>query len=252
MDEHVSQSKTASFGYHQVPEDEKSTRVRRHFNTVAAKYDLMNTVLSFGIHYAWKRTAVNMLGLSPTDRVLDVCGGTGDLAVRAAKYLQHPRQIVLYDVNRDMIVTGRVKHTVAAIRKLISYVQGDAEKIAFADQSFDAVMVGFGIRNLTHMRQGFKEIYRVLKPGGKMICLEFSKPTAPLFRRLYDLHSFYVMPFLGELVVGSRRAYTYLPESSRLFPLPQELATTLEEIGFSNVRYRKLTNGIAVVHLGTK
>jgi demethylmenaquinone methyltransferase/2-methoxy-6-polyprenyl-1,4-benzoquinol methylase len=132
------------------------------------------------------------------------------------------------------------------------HVQGDAEQISFNDQCFDAAMVGFGIRNLTHMEKGFSEMYRVLKPGGKLMCLEFSKPISPLFRILYDFYSFYIMPFLGQLFVGSRQAYTYLPESIRMFALPHELTAMLEKIGFSQVRHRKLTNGIAVIHLGRK
>jgi demethylmenaquinone methyltransferase/2-methoxy-6-polyprenyl-1,4-benzoquinol methylase len=158
----------------------------------------------------------------------------------------------LYDINRMMMESGRRKSSNASSREKILYVQGDAENISFGSKRFDAAMVGFGIRNLTHMEEGFKEMYRVLKPGGRILCLEFSQPTAPLFRWLYDFYSFYIMPFLGLLIVGSRQAYTYLPESIRVFPLPQELSVLLEGIGFSKVTYRKLTNGIAVIHVGVK
>jgi demethylmenaquinone methyltransferase/2-methoxy-6-polyprenyl-1,4-benzoquinol methylase len=248
----VGQGKMAHFGYRKVPEDEKLRWVMRHFNTVAGKYDLMNTLLSFGIHHLWKRFAVKMLKLHAGDRVIDVCGGTGDLSILAANEVGSSGQVILYDINRAMLEMGRPKISKLGRSGPITYVQGNAEKISFADQRFDAAMVGFGIRNLTHMEEGFREIHRVLKPGGKLMCLEFSKPTAPLFRWLYDTYSFHIMPYLGGLIVGSKQAYTYLPESIRLFPLPDELSSILETAGFSQVSYRKLTNGIAVIHLGMR
>lgn len=243
---------TVLFGFERVPEKEKAVRTARHFNTVAAKYDFMNTLLSFGIHYLWKKIAAGLMELQPGDRVLDVCGGTGDLAVLASRAVGNSGQVVIYDINQKMMLTGRKKlHRLSAGRRIL-FAQGDAEAIAFPDETFDAAMVGFGIRNLTHMDLGFREMYRVLKPGGTMMCLEFSKPTAPVFRWLYDMYSFYVMPFLGELLVGSRHAYQLLPESIRTFPLPEELSDQLRHIGFRNVTYCRLTNGIAVVHLAVK
>lgn len=247
-----SDQETTHFGFRKVPAEEKVRWVRNHFDTVAQKYDLMNTLLSFGIHYLWKRTAVNLLRLQPGDSLLDVCGGTGDLSVLALKRMKKSGKVVLFDINRKMMERGRRKSTHAGLREKIDYVQGDAECLSFRSGQFDAAMVGFGIRNLTHMEEGFKEMYRVLKPGGRFLCLEFSSPTSPLFRRLYDFYSFHIMPLLGLLLAGSRQAYTYLPESIRLFPAPQDLARLLEEIGFSQVHYRPLTNGIAVVHWGLK
>ena len=242
----------AHFGVQEIPAQEKVKWVREHFDTIARKYDVMNTLLSFGIHYLWKRKALRLLGVKSGDRVIDVCGGTGDLSILAVKKVNPSGLVVLYDINRKMMTTGKGKSTNRASREKICYVQGDAEKISFGAQEFDAALVGFGIRNLTHPEEGFREMYRILKPGGRFLCLEFSKPTAPLFRRLYDFYSFHLMPFLGLLFVGSRRAYTYLPESIRMFPSPQKLSAILEEIGFSQVTYRKLTNGIAVIHLGLK
>ena len=215
-------------------------------------YDLMNTLLSFGIHHLWKRTAINMMQLAPGDRILDLCGGTGDLAILAAKKLNHSGQVVVYDINRAMIQAGLHKVLHTPIEKQIQYIQGDAENISFPDRYFDSSMVGFGIRNVTDIEKGFAEMYRILKPGGKMMCLEFSKPTAPFFRWLYDMYSFHIMPLIGELVAGSKKAYTHLPESIRMFPLPDELSGLLKKIGFAHVTYRKLTNGIAVIHLAIK
>jgi demethylmenaquinone methyltransferase/2-methoxy-6-polyprenyl-1,4-benzoquinol methylase len=246
------QADRAFFGYERIHTAAKTERVLHHFNSVARHYDFMNTLLSFGIHYAWKRTAVRMLKLVPGDRILDVCGGTGDLAIMAANAIGPAGQVIIYDINRAMIQAGLHKIINTEIEPRVQHVQGNAECISFADRYFDAAMVGFGIRNVTHMKKGFEEMYRVIKPGGKLMCLEFSKPTWPVFRWLYDFYSFYIMPFLGELIVGSRKAYTHLPESIRMFPLPNELSELLKNIGFSQVTYRRLTNGIAVIHLAVK
>jgi demethylmenaquinone methyltransferase / 2-methoxy-6-polyprenyl-1,4-benzoquinol methylase len=224
----------------------------KHFNSVAAAYDFMNTLLSFGIHHAWKRAGVRMLDLQAGERVLDVCGGTGDLAILAARRLGPRGQVVIYDINRAMIEAGTHKVRGRTRSAPIRHVQGDAERIAFPDRSFDAAMVGFGIRNVTRMRQGFAEMHRVLKPGGRLMCLEFSRPVWPVFRWLYDVYSFAIMPILGELIAGSRTAYTHLPESIRMFPLPHELADMLRQVGFSQVGHHGFTNGIAVVHLAVK
>lgn len=242
----------ACFGYEKIPETDKSPRVRAHFDSVARRYDLMNTILSFGIHYLWKRAAIKHLAPRPGERILDVCGGTGDLSVSALKAAESNGRVFLYDFNRAMIQTGRDKRSHKALRKKIICIQGDAEALSFPDHTFDAVMIGFGIRNLTHMERGFKEIYRVLNAGGRMMCLEFSKPTHPVFRWLYDIYSLKFMPFLGEVIVGNRQAYTHLPESIRTFPLPDRLAQMIREVGFREVRYLRLTNGIACIHLARK
>ena len=252
LDRQVDATKVAHFGYRRMPTPEKVDWVRRHFNRVAPRYDFMNTLLSFGIQYAWKRAAIRMMGLAPGDRVLDVCGGTADLAIMAAGRIGPRGRIVVYDINWAMLQAGLPKLTGKPIARQIRFVQGDAEKIPFPDDSFDAAMVGFGIRNVTHMQQGFREMHRVLKPGGKFLCLEFSKPVNPVFRWLYDVYSFYVMPFLGQVLVGSAESYSCLPETIRLFHLPDEISAILEDIGFEHVRYRRMTNGIAVAHAGRK
>jgi len=243
---------TAQFGYQQVPAREKGNLVQRHFDSIATKYDFMNTLLSFGLHYLWKRAAVKMMNLTPGKRVLDVCGGTADLAILAARCVGPEGRVIVYDFNRAMMDAGKEKVRHVLLDARIKYIQGDAEQISFPAGQFDAAMVGFGIRNLTHMGKGFAEMYRVLKPGGTLMCLEFSRPANILFRLLYDLYSFYIMPFIGRIFTGSRTAYTYLPESIRLFPQPDELAAILRNIGFSTVTWRRLTNGIAVVHVGVK
>ena len=248
----TSGEETASFGFQQVPVKEKATLVQRHFDSIAAKYDFMNTLLSFGLHYLWKRAAVKMMNLQPGSRVIDVCGGTADLAILAARYVGPEGRVMVYDFNRAMMEAGKEKVHTALLDARIKYIQGDAEQISFPDGQFDAAMVGFGIRNLTHMDKGFAEMYRVLKPGGTLMCLEFSRPANPAFRFLYDTYSFYIMPIIGKIFTGSRTAYTYLPESIRLFPQPDELNAILRNIGFSTVTWRRLTNGIAVVHVGVK
>jgi demethylmenaquinone methyltransferase/2-methoxy-6-polyprenyl-1,4-benzoquinol methylase len=252
LDDHVVRTGHARFGRRVLKEDEKTATVSRHFSLVAPKYDFMNSLLSFGIQLAWKRAAIRMLSLKPGDRVLDVCGGTGDLALFASRSMGSRGQVIIYDINWHMLVTGRPKLSVSPFSKNITCVQGNAESIAFGDNHFDAAMVGFGIRNLTHLERGFAEMVRVLKPGGKILCLEFSRPVNPVFRYLYDVYSFKIMPLLGKLIVGSAQAYACLPETIRMFPLPDELSSILKRLGCKGVRYQRMTNGIAVVHVAEK
>jgi demethylmenaquinone methyltransferase / 2-methoxy-6-polyprenyl-1,4-benzoquinol methylase len=235
-----------------VPLQDKARYVLRHFTTIANKYDFMNTILSFGLHYLWKRLSVNALGLKPGDRVIDVCGGTGDLSILAAKAVGPYGRVTLYDINRAMMEGGRPKVAKASLTERIHYVQGDAEFMSFLQGSFDAAMVGFGVRNLTDMDKGLQEMYRVLKPGGKMMCLEFSIPTSSWFRFLYDFYSFQLMPLAGKLLAGNSEAYLYLPESIRKFPAPDDFAAMMRDTGFSRVTFRRLTNGIAVIYIGIK
>lgn len=252
MSNNVGKEDMANLGFTKVAKSEKDLLVARYFDSVARQYDFMNTLLSFGIHYLWKHTSMKMLNLKPGEKVIDICGGTGDLSVMARKAVGKSGEVFLFDINREMMLVGKYKSVNAEYRKQIDHVQGNAEKLSFADNTFDAAMVGFGIRNLTNMKQGFIEMHRVLKPGGRMICLEFSRPVSRMFRFLYDKYSFYIMPQIGRLFTGSQSAYTYLPESIRLFPMPDELSIILEDIGFIDVRYKSLTNGIAVVHAGRK
>ncbi len=252
LDEHIDRTGVARFGNKKVKWSEKVNTVAHHFNKVAPKYDLMNSILSLGLQHVWKRTSVRMMGIRPGDQIIDVCGGTGDLALLASHRAGLSGLVTIYDFNRAMMNAGRLKFETTRSNAPIICVQGDAECIAFPDNSFDGAMVGFGIRNVTHLKKGFSEMHRVLRPGGKIMCLDFSKPSNAFFRGLYDFYSFNVMPLLGGLIVGSAQSYACLSETIRMFPLPDELAGILESIGFINVFYRQMTNGIAVAHVGTK
>lgn len=246
------QPKEYSYGFEKVSAAEKDRLVRDHFTSIARKYDFMNTLLSFGLHYRWKRATVRQMPISGEDKILDVCGGTADLALLALKGSPPKARIVVYDINFAMLQAGKDKVDRSGFADRVARIQGDAEVMAFPDNTFDGVMVGFGIRNFTHMEKGIAEMHRVLKPGGTFVCLEFSRPANRLFCALYDFYSFVVMPLAGRVFAGSRKAYTYLPESIRLFPAPDRLAAILEGLGFWHVTYHRLTNGIAVIHRAEK
>ncbi len=252
LDQHVHQTGQARFGLKSYAEEEKAAAVRRHFDRVAPKYDFMNSLLSFGIQRAWKRAAIRLLDPPPGSRILDLCGGTGDLAHLAAARSGQDARATICDINLAMISAGRGTYGPHPLKNRVTWVQGDAEKIPFPEATFDAAMVGFGIRNLTHLKQGFQEMHRVLKPGGRFLCLEFSRPTHAVFRALYDFYSFNIMPLLGQLIAGSAESYACLPETIRMFPLPDELATILSDCGFKDVTYSRMTNSMVVAHLATK
>jgi len=252
LDRHVRTSGQARFGLKTYAEEDKAAAVRRHFDRVAPKYDFMNSLLSFGIQRAWKRAAMRRLDLQPGDRVLDLCGGTGDLAHLAAARTGSRGRAVICDINRAMMAAGRRTYAGQPLTRRVDWTQGDAEQIPFPEATFDAAMVGFGIRNLTHLKQGFQEMHRVLKPGGKFLCLEFSRPTNAVFRTLYDFYSFNIMPLLGQVIAGSAESYACLPETIRMFPLPPELVAILEDCGFIAVDYHAMTNGMVVAHLARK
>lgn len=231
-------------------QQDKSATVRRYFNTIASRYDFMNSLLSFGLHFLWKKTTLKIAGLKGSEKVLDLCGGTGDLAVLAAQKVGRAGYIVIYDFSLEMIRKG--KHKISNTAARIYPVCGDAENIAIPDSSFDRVFIGFGLRNLSDMEKGLKEIHRVLKPSGKLICLEFSQPVSPVMQFLYNIYSFSIIPLAGKIIAGSTEAYKYLPQSIREFPLPEKLSEVMIHTGFSEVSYKRLTNGIAVIHVATK
>jgi len=233
-------------------EEHKAATVHTYFEAIAFRYDLMNALLSFGLYHFWKRSAMGMAGLKEGDAVIDVCGGTAELSLLAARAVGRAGRVVLYDFSLEMIRVGKQKAARTPFAPLISCVRGDAQHIAAGDRTFDAAVIGFGLRNLTDMEQGLREINRVLKPGGRLMCFEFSQPVSPLFRWLYDIYSFVVIPIAGKIITGAKDAYTYLPESIRGFPLPEELSAIIARAGFRNVSYERLMNGIAAVHVGEK
>jgi len=230
----------------------KAALVRRYFSAIAARYDLANDILSFGLQRAWKRRAVRLLCPRPGHRLADLCGGTGDLALLAAPRVAPGGRILLYDFTWEMLRVGREKIRAARLQDLIFPVQGDVLKLALPDNCLDGVIVGFGVRNLTDMTLGFREMHRVLKPGGRLVCLEFSHPTPAWFARLYALYSRFLIPLAGRLIAGNAAAYSYLTTSIQAFPGPRALAAHLAALGFTRVTWHPLTGGIAVIHVGVK
>jgi demethylmenaquinone methyltransferase/2-methoxy-6-polyprenyl-1,4-benzoquinol methylase len=241
---------TASFGYRDVPEAEKEGLVREVFSSVARRYDLMNDLMSGGIHRLWKDAFVEWLDPRPGRRVLDVAGGTGDIALRIAGFARArggEAEVTVCDINADMLGEG-VRRAEARREAALSWVCGDAEKLPIPDASMDAYTIAFGIRNVTHIDRALAEAKRVLKPGGRFLCLEFSRVEAPGLDALYDLYSMNVLPRLGRMVAGDAEAYRYLAESIRRFPPQKEFARMIEAAGLSRVKVRNLTGGIAAMH----
>jgi demethylmenaquinone methyltransferase/2-methoxy-6-polyprenyl-1,4-benzoquinol methylase len=233
-----------SFGYRKVPEDQKQGLVREVFSSVARNYDLMNDLMSAGVHRLWKDAMVEWLNPQPGWRVLDVAGGTGDIALRIARAVRGV-EITVCDINPDMLAEGvRRAKGEGAIR----WIAGDAEALPVPDAHFDAYTIAFGIRNVTHIDKALAEARRVLKPGGRFLCLEFSQVQAPGLDFLYDKFSFNVLPALGYVVAGDGEAYRYLVESIRRFPPQAAFAKMIEQTGLSRVQFRNLTGGIAAMH----
>jgi len=241
------------FGFRRVPEAEKAPLVRGIFDSVAARYDLMNDLMSAGIHRRWKGEMVAWLKPRPGQRLLDVAGGTGDIALRAVPRLLDDREaadpgIVVCDASAAMLAIGRARALDQGILAGIEWLCADAERLPVADRSFDLYTVGFGLRNVTRIDAALAEARRVLKPGGRFICLEFTPEMTPLVQPLYDLYSFQIVPLLGQVVTGDREAYAYLVESIRRFPRQSELAEMIARAGLEHVRFRNLTGGVAALH----
>ena len=248
----MSDSDTASFGFRDVPEAEKQDLVREVFSSVARRYDLMNDLMSAGIHRLWKDAMVDWLDPRPGQRFLDVAGGTGDIAFRiadAARRRGGEAEVVVCDINPDMLAEG-TRRARERSEPAIEWVCGNAEKLPMPDAAFDAYTIAFGIRNVTHIDVALKEARRVLRPGGRFLCLEFSRVEAPGLDALYDLYSLNVLPRLGQFVAGDAEAYRYLAESIRRFPAQKEFARMIEAAGMSRVKVRNLSGGIAAVHSG--
>jgi len=240
----------SSFGFREVPENEKEGLVRQVFSSVAHRYDMMNDLMSGGVHRFWKDAMVEWLNPQPGMTVLDVAGGTGDIAFRianAARAHGGEAEIVVCDINAEMLGEG-VARAKAAGENAIEWVCGDAERLPIPDSSMDAFTIAFGIRNVTHIDAALREARRVLKPGGRFLCLEFSRVEAPGLDVLYERYSFSVLPRLGELVAKDGEAYRYLAESIRKFPPQAAFAKMIERAGLSRVKVRNLTGGIAAMH----
>ncbi len=245
---------TASFGYRDVPEADKEGLVREVFSSVASKYDLMNDLMSGGVHRLWKDAFVEWLNPRPGWRCVDVAGGTGDIAFRIADLVRSrggEAEITVCDINADMVGEG-LRRALAKGERAIHWITGNAEALPIPDSSMDAYTIAFGIRNVTHIDVALREARRVLKPGGRFLCLEFSRVEAPGLDALYDAYSMNVLPRLGQMVAGDAEAYRYLAESIRRFPPQAKFARMIEKAGLSQVKVRNLTGGVAAMHSAWK
>lgn len=248
----MSDDKTTHFGYKNVKEEEKSGMVASVFRSVAPKYDLMNDLMSMGMHRLWKRFTITQAQVRPGHKVLDVASGTGDLAKAFAKQVGDQGLVVMTDINEAMLQVGRQRLADAGIIKNLSCVQSDAEQLPFEDNYFDCITIAFGLRNVTNKLNALKSMYRILKPGGKLLVLEFSRPTSPIMRKIYDAYSFKVIPKMGELVTNDRDSYQYLVESIRMHPDQASLKDMMQQAQFEDVDYFNLNAGIVALHKGFK
>jgi demethylmenaquinone methyltransferase / 2-methoxy-6-polyprenyl-1,4-benzoquinol methylase len=239
---------TTDFGYRKVAASEKSGLVRSVFDSVAGRYDLMNDLMSGGIHRLWKRDFIDRLNPRPGETVLDVAGGTGDIAFGILQRIGASGTVIACDITHGMLTVGRDRTIDRGVLHGIEWLCGDAEKLPIASFSIDAYAIAFGLRNVTHIDAALAEARRVLRPGGRFFCLEFSRIVLPALARLYDLYSFQILPRIGALVAKDRAAYQYLVESIRRFPAQAELAERIEAAGLERVRYRNLSGGIAAIH----
>jgi demethylmenaquinone methyltransferase/2-methoxy-6-polyprenyl-1,4-benzoquinol methylase len=244
---------TTHFGFRDVPLGEKQTLVNEVFHSVAARYDLMNDLMSMGLHRVWKDIMIHTLNPPKSDApfaLLDVAGGTGDIAFRGAKASGAGFHATVCDINADMLSVGRERAIARHLDDRLSFVEGNAEALAFADRAFDGYTIAFGIRNVPRIDRALAEAFRVLKPGGRFLCLEFSTVDVPGLDRLYDLFSFRVIPPLGRVVTGDAESYQYLVESIRKFPKPSAFADMIRAAGFSRVSWQSLSGGIVALHSG--
>lgn len=241
---------TVDFGYTRVARDAKAGHVRAVFDSVATRYDVMNDLMSFGVHRLWKRFTLEQARLRPGQSALDVAGGTGDLALGLARQVGPAGLVVLSDINASMLGVGRDRLLDEGVVRPIEYAVANAERLPFKDASFDCVTIGFGLRNVTDKEAALKSLTRVLKPGGQLLILEFSKPVLPLLSQVYDAYSFTALPMLGRLVAGDSASYRYLAESIRMFPDQETLKEMMQTAGLDNCRYHNLSGGIVALHRG--
>ena len=240
-----------NFGFKEVDSDMKANLVGNVFDTVSGNYDLMNDLMSFGIHRLWKRITIETTGIRNDFKVLDLAGGTGDMVKLMREKISEKGTLILSDINASMLEEGRNRLIDQGIED-VHMAQIDAQFLPFEDDTFDLITIAFGLRNVTHKEKALQSILKALKPGGKLVILEFSKPQNEVFREIYDLFSFEVIPKIGELIAQTEESYRYLAESIRMHPTQEELKEMLEKSGFTKCKYENLTNGIVAIHSGQK
>jgi demethylmenaquinone methyltransferase/2-methoxy-6-polyprenyl-1,4-benzoquinol methylase len=246
------ENNTTHFGFQDVPVEEKVKRVADVFHSVAGKYDLMNDLMSGGIHRLWKRITVDQSGVKRGHKVLDIAGGTGDLTLKFARMVGQEGKVILADINDSMLKVGRDKLINSGVGGNVEYVQANAECLPFKDNTFDVITIAFGLRNVTDQNAAIASMLRVLKPGGKLMILEFSRTNNPVFTKLYDFYSFNILPQMGKVIAGDAESYRYLAESIRKHPDQETLKGMMEQAGFVNCRYQNMTGGVVALHTGIK
>jgi len=243
---------TTDFGFERVKTAEKAGRVREVFDSVAAQYDLMNDLMSGGLHRLWKRFTIELSAVRSGQTVLDIAGGTGDLAAKFSKLVGTEGKVILADINAAMLLVGRDRLIDKGALSNIDVVQADAQFLPFEDNSIDCITIAFGLRNVTDKARALRSMHRVLKPGGRVLVLEFSKPTSPLLSKVYDAYSFSALPVMGKLITDDADSYRYLAESIRKHPDQESLLEMVEDAGFVDCRFHNMTGGIVAVHRGIK
>jgi demethylmenaquinone methyltransferase/2-methoxy-6-polyprenyl-1,4-benzoquinol methylase len=243
---------TTHFGFKEIPTHKKVEAVAQVFHSVAAKYDIMNDLMSGGVHRLWKRHTISQSGVRAGNKVLDIAGGTGDLTMQFSRIVGSTGEVVLADINDSMLKVGRNKLENRGIVGNVKYVQANAEALPFPDNTFDCITIAFGLRNVTDKSAALASMYRVLKPGGRLLVLEFSKPESELLSQVYDQYSFRLLPFMGKMIANDAESYRYLAESIRMHPDQETLKGMMEEVGFERTSYQNLTGGIVALHKGYK
>lgn len=243
---------TTHFGFKEIPTDRKVDAVAEVFHSVAAKYDIMNDLMSGGIHRLWKRHTISQSGVRAGQKVLDIAGGTGDLTAKFSRLVGQSGQVVLADINDSMLKVGRDKLANLGVVGNVQYVQANAEELPFPDNTFDCITIAFGLRNVTDKSKALASMQRVLKPGGRLLVLEFSKPETECVSQIYDQYSFRLLPFMGKLIANDAESYRYLAESIRMHPDQETLKGMMQEVGFERVTYQNMTGGIVALHKGFK
>ena len=247
-----SEEATTHFGFQTVEKNEKESKVASVFHSVAQQYDVMNDLMSFGIHRLWKRFTIDASGVRPGNKVLDLAGGTGDLTAKFSQLVGREGKVILADINSSMLNVGRDKLRDRGLVQNIEYVQANAQYLPFEDNTFDVITIAFGLRNVTDKDMALRSMYRVLKPGGRLLVLEFSKPEHELVNKAYDFYSFNILPKMGELVAKDGDSYQYLAESIRMHPDQETLKNMMDDAGFEQTSYKNLTGGVVALHKGYK